>query len=163
MSPSSQEAATEHRADWPVVVIAAALFALAAVVGWEAYRVSSHAVAYGLGPTAFPAAVAVLLAVLAAATLVAGLRGTFPARDSDEAAPVLWIVGGLVAQMLLISYTGFSIATGILFAATARGMGRGPVWMTIPIGIVLSLVVWTIFAKLLRLNLPAGPLEHLIP
>ena len=68
---------------------------------------------------------------------VAGLRGEFPAREADEHAPVLWIVAGLVAQMLLIAYTGFSIATGILFAATARGMGRGPLWITIPIGIVL--------------------------
>jgi putative tricarboxylic transport membrane protein len=163
MSLSSGQGGARHRPDWPVVVIGLALLAVAAVVGWEAHRVSSHAVTYGLGPTAFPAAVAVLLAVLGAATVVAGWRGTFPEREHDEAGPVLWIVAGLVAQMLLISYTGFSIATGILFAATARGMGRGPLWLTVPVGVVLSLIVWTIFAKLLRLNLPAGPLEHLIP
>ena len=55
------------------------------------------------------------------------------------------------------------IATGLLFAATARGFGRGPLWMTVPIGIVFAFVVWFIFAKGLQLSLPAGPLERLIP
>jgi putative tricarboxylic transport membrane protein len=56
---------------------------------------------------------------------------------------------------------GFSIATGLLFAAAARGFGRGPLWMTIPIGIVFSFVIWFIFAKGLKLSLPTGPLEKL--
>ena len=33
--------------------------------------------------------------------------------------------------------------------------------MTIPIGIAISLVIWLIFAGLLNLSLPAGPLERL--
>ena len=56
--------------------------------------------------------------------------------------PFLWIVGGLVAQMLLLKTAGFSIATGVLFACAARGFGRGPLWMTVPVGIVFALVVW---------------------
>ena len=55
----------------------------------------------------------------------------------------------------------FAIATGLLFAFAARGFGRGPLWMTIPIGIAVSLVIWLIFAGLLKLALPGGPLEHL--
>jgi putative tricarboxylic transport membrane protein len=49
-----------------------------------------------------------------------------------------------------------------LFAATARGFGRGPLWLTIPLGIVLSFAVWFVFSKGLQLTLPAGPLERLI-
>jgi putative tricarboxylic transport membrane protein len=75
---------------------------------------------------------------------------------------VLWIVGGLLAQMILLKPVGFSIGTGLLFAATARGFGRGPLWKTIPIGIVLSLAIWVLFAKGLQLSLPAGPIERLI-
>ena len=60
---------------------------------------------------------------------------------------MLWIVGGLVAQMLLLKFAGFSIATGLLFALTARGFGRGPLWLTFPIGIVFALVIWVIFAR----------------
>ncbi len=64
--------------------------------------------------------------------------------------------------MLLLKVAGFSIATGLLFAATARAFGRGPLWKTIPIGIVLAYVIWVIFARGLSLSLPAGPLEHLL-
>ena len=76
--------------------------------------------------------------------------------------PVLWIVGGLVLQMLLLKPLGFSIATGFLFALTARGFGRGPLWLTIPIGIVFALFVWFLFSRVLMLSLPTGPLESLI-
>ncbi len=47
-----------------------------------------------------------------------------PSASRRNRAPVLWIVGGLVAQMVLIKTVGFSIATGVLFAMTARGFGR---------------------------------------
>jgi putative tricarboxylic transport membrane protein len=63
--------------------------------------------------------------------------------------------------MLLLKLAGFSIATGLLFAATAKGMGRGPLWMTVPVGVVLALVIWLVFAGVLQLSLPAGPLERL--
>jgi putative tricarboxylic transport membrane protein len=49
----------------------------------------------------------------------------------------------------------------LLFAAAARGFGRGPLWLTVPIGIVFSFVFWVIFAKGLQLTLPSGPLENL--
>jgi putative tricarboxylic transport membrane protein len=48
-----------------------------------------------------------------------------------------------------------------MFAAAARGFGRGPLWVTIPVGIVFSFVVWVVFAKGLQLTLPAGLLERL--
>ena len=74
----------------------------------------------------------------------------------------LVIVAGLAAQLLLLHVAGFSIATGILFAFTARAFGKTNLAMTIPVGIGLSFAVWVIFSQLLMLNLPAGPLEHLI-
>jgi len=49
---------------------------------------------------------------------------TFQSVISRIQVRVLWIVGGLLAQIALIKLTGFSIATGVLFAMTARGMGR---------------------------------------
>ena len=72
---------------------------------------------------------------------------------------MVWIVGGLVAQMRCFRYAGFSIATGVVFAATAKAFGRGPLWFTYPVGVVLSLAIWLVFAKGLQLVLPAGPLR----
>ena len=100
--------------------------------------------------------------LLAIGTLVSALRSGFPVRSRDDYQPIFWIVGGLVAQILLLSTAGFSIATGVLFALTAKGFGRGPLWQTIPIGVVFSFIVWFIFAKGLQLSLPAGPLENLL-
>jgi putative tricarboxylic transport membrane protein len=74
---------------------------------------------------------------------------------------VIWVVAGLAGQMLLLRPAGFSIATGVLFALTAYGFGRRKLWMSLPVGIVFSFIVWAIFSQLLQLTLPAGPLEHL--
>jgi putative tricarboxylic transport membrane protein len=74
---------------------------------------------------------------------------------------MLWVLGGLVAQMLTMKTIGFSLSTGLLFAATARAFGKGALWKTFPAGVVFALLVWLMFAKGLQLTLPAGPLERL--
>ncbi len=151
-----------RRPDRAAFVIAVALAVVAGVIAWNTGHMAGGGAYSRVGPTTFPYVIAAVLFVLAILTAVAAWRGDFPDREPEAFCPVLWIVGGLAAQMLLLRWTGFSIATGLLFAATARGFGRGPLWLTIPIGIVLSFAVWFIFAKGLSLSLPAGPLERLI-
>lgn len=148
--------------DRPALVIAAALAAVAVVIAWSTASMGGVGAYSRVGPTAFPYAIAAVLFALAVWTAFAALRGDFPEREPQKVGPVVWIVGGLAAQMLLLHAAGFSIATGLLFAATARGFGRGPLWLTVPVGIVLSFVLWVIFAKGLQLSLPAGPLERLV-
>ena len=103
---------------------------------------------------------ATYVAVLGVGHVVMAFRHGLPAREADRAGPMLWIVGGLLLQMLLLKPLGFSVATGLLFAFAARGFGRGPLAMTVPIGIALSFAIWIVFAQLLKLSLPAGPLER---
>ena len=160
---SSGEPNLSRRPDGAALVIAAVLAAIAAVIIWQTSQMRVPPVQAKVGPTVFPYVIAGGLLLLAVGTLVEALRGKFPARDRDNYVPILWIVGGLVAQLLLLTTAGFAIATGVLFAFTAKALGRGPLWKTIPIGIVFSFVVWFIFAKGLQLSLPAGPLERLIP
>jgi len=148
-------------ADRAGLVIAALLAGLAALIFWKTAAMPVAGQYARVGPTTLPYVVAAGLLMLAVGTVVSALRGGFPAREPDRIAPMLWIVGGLVAQMLLLKVAGFSIATGILFAFTAKGFGRGPLWLTVPIGIVIALVLWIIFAKGLQLSLPAGPIERL--
>src|SRR5690606_8030161 len=150
MSADPQERMTGEKAgtaDMAVLVIAVGLAVLAGVIAWSTANMGGGGAYSRVGPTTFPYVIAGVLLVLAVCTAVSAMRGGFPEREPERAAPVLWIVGGLVGQMLLLKLAGFSIATGILFAATARGFGRGPLWMTFPIGVVLSFVVWFIFAK----------------
>ncbi|GGA89575.1 C4-dicarboxylate ABC transporter [Brucella endophytica] len=143
------------------LVFAAGLAILAIVVFWKTATMGGAASYARIGPTAFPYAISAGLLILSVWTAVEAWRGDFPEREPQETRPILWIVGGLAVQMLLLKTVGFSIATGLLFAATARGFGKGPLWQTIPIGIVLAFVIWLVFAKGLQLSLPAGPLEQL--
>ena len=152
----------ERRPDRAALVIAAVLAVISVVIAWSTATMGGAASYARIGPTTFPYVIAAGLFVLSIFTVFAALRGDFPAREEQNIGPMVWIVGGLVAQMLLLKVAGFSIATGLLFAATARGFGKGPLWMTIPIGVVLAFVIWVIFAKGLQLSLPAGPIERLI-
>lgn len=159
MSEPMAQSEQERRPDRAALVIAVALFVLAAVVAWDATRLGSGGAYARIGPQTIPFVIAICLAGLAGWTVFAAYRGEFPAREPQERAPVLWIVGGLVAQMALIKLVGFSIATGILFGCTARAFGARRLWFTIPIGIVLAGAVWLLFARGLSLTLPSGPLE----
>jgi putative tricarboxylic transport membrane protein len=152
-----------RRPDRAALVIAALLAVLAAVILWQTRAMPVAGQYARVGPTTFPYVIAACLAALAAGTAVSAWRGGFPEREADRAGPILWIVGGLALQMLLLKTAGFSIATGALFALTARGFGRGPLWLTLPVGVAFAFVVWLIFARLLQLSLPAGPLERLVP
>jgi putative tricarboxylic transport membrane protein len=152
----------ERRPDRAALAIALLLLALAAVVAWDVATMRAGAGGYSrIGPRAFPYVIAAGLAVLAVLVAFEGFRTAAEPRERDDVVPMAWIVGGLVAQLALLRYAGFSLATGAVFAATARAFGRGPLWLTYPIGVAFSLAVWLFFARGLQLVLPAGPLERL--
>ncbi|MFD1327704.1 tripartite tricarboxylate transporter TctB family protein [Mycoplana ramosa] len=161
MTDGTKPAKAPRRPDGAALVIAIVLGAIAGVIFWDVSQLSGAAGYSQVGPTTVPYAIAYCLIGLAIWTAIEAFRNEFPAREPQQFGPVVWIVGGLAAQMLLLKVAGFSIATGLLFALTAAGFGKRKLWLTIPVGIVLSFAVWVIFAKLLQLSLPAGPLEHL--
>ncbi|MBX3577216.1 MAG: tripartite tricarboxylate transporter TctB family protein [Rhizobiaceae bacterium] len=158
---SRDEPRIERRPDRAALVIAVILAVAAVAMFWSTYRAGGVLAYTPVGPKTFPFIISGGLLVLAIFTAIEAVRGDFPEREAQNLPPMFWIAGGLVAQMLTMKTVGFSIATGILFAATAKGFGRGPLWMTVPVGIVFAFVVWFVFAKGLQLSLPAGPLENL--
>src|SRR6218665_3306759 len=117
MSEGNKQA---RRPDGAAFVIAAILAGLALVIIWQTMQMRVLPVQAKVGPTVFPYLVAGGMLVLAAGTGFSGV----PVGTPDNLRPILWVVGGLVAQILLLSTAGFSIATGLLFALTARGFGR---------------------------------------
>ena len=161
MNLDNKTSTEQRRPDRAALAIAAVLAAIAAVIFVDVSRLKEMAGYSQVGPATVPNWIAFALLGLAIWTVVEAFRGDFPEREKQEFGPVIWIVAGLAAQMLLLTTAGFSIATGILFALTAAGFGKRKLWITIPVGILLCLVIWLIFAGLLQLSLPAGPLEHL--
>lgn len=159
MSQSHQQ--PKGRRDTAALIIAAGLALAAGIMLWDSSRLADLGGYSGVGPASVPRVVAFALLGLSGWTVLAALRGDFPERPEQRAAPVLWIIAGLAAQLMLLKLAGFSIATGVLFAFTARAFGKTNLAMTLPIGIAFAFVVWVIFSQLLMLHLPAGPLEQL--
>ena len=142
------------------LAIAALLFAIAAVIFWDARALPSPV--YGVGPRAMPILVACGLVLLAIGNAVLALRGDFPAREDYDPKVILLILGGLVALIAIIGLDGgFIPATAVLFVATASAFGRRAILTDLAIGLVLAVVVYLMFAKLLSLSLPMGPIERL--
>lgn len=147
--------------DAPALVLAAGLAVFGGVILWDVSRLADLGGYSQVGPATVPKVVGWTLIALALWTVVAAVRREFPDRPRIEPAPLLWVLGGLVAQLVLLFPAGFSVATGLLFAFTARGFGFRNLGFSIPIGVAFAFAVWVIFSQLLQLHLPAGPLENL--
>lgn len=159
---TSNSNSVRRRPDWAALVVAVVLLILAGVIFFDVSRLRDVGGYSQVGPATVPDWIAFGLVSLAIWTVIAAFRGDFPAREKQEIKPVVWIVAGLAAQMLLIRPLGFSIATGVLFGLTAAGFGARRLWISIPIAIVICLAIWWIFSVVLSLSLPAGPLENLL-
>ena len=99
------------------------------------------------------------VAILAGSGLGIGLLVVLAALFGFSLSPLTWYLArssGMTLYLLL----WFSVATGLLFAATAYGFGEKRVHITLPFGLALAVLVWFIFARLLKLTLPEGPPEH---
>lgn len=150
-----------RKVDRPALVVALLLFACAAIVARDAAS-QTIVSTYGLGPTAVPYVVSICLAVLGLAHLVVAFKEGIPKPGPADTAAILWIIGGLIGLVACIAFGGgFILATALIFACTARGMGRRAFAMDFIIGLVLGVVIFLVFLRLLTLSLPAGPLERL--
>jgi putative tricarboxylic transport membrane protein len=147
----------------PAGFVAAALLAvLAGVILWDMTTLQITQT-YGIGPKAMPIVVAIGLALLAIGNLVLAFRGDFPEREQPKQLPILLILGGLLAVIVLIGLGGgFIPAVTVLFAATAAAFGRRAILIDLAIGFALGVGAYLMFAKLLSLTLPMGPLERLL-
>ncbi|MFL5081732.1 MAG: tripartite tricarboxylate transporter TctB family protein [Microvirga sp.] len=144
------------------LVIALLLLVLAGLVWWDMTKLQILS-PYDLGPKVMPIVVSVGLTLLAIGNAIGALRGDLPARDSLDWNPIILILGGLACLIILIAIGGgFMIGTALLFATTSAAFGRRAFLTDLLIGAVIAVFVYVLFAKLLTLSLPAGPLERLL-
>jgi putative tricarboxylic transport membrane protein len=150
------------RPDRAAFAIALGLALFGAVLIWDAARLPVASGYAGVGPAEMPRLVGGMLILLAGFTVLSGLRRSLPSRPRQDPGPILWITGGVVAQILLLQVAGFSIASGLLFAATAAAFGYRNFVVSLPAGFICAFAVYGVFDRLLKLNLPAGLPETLI-
>lgn len=154
--------APASRTDPAGLAVAALLALIAAVIVFDTTRLELGQT-YGLGPKAMPYLVAAGLALLAIGNLLMGLRGDLPAREGANPKAILLILGGLAAVIACIGLGGgFILGMTLLFAMTAAAFGRVNFLADLAIGLALAIAVYLMFAKVLSLSLPAGPLERLL-
>ena len=152
----------QRRVDPAGIVVAVLLAVLAGIIVWDMTTLQITST-YGVGPKAMPIVVAVGLALCAIGNFYLALRGEFPEREQAAQGPILLILGGLAAVIGLIWLDGgFIPAMTILFATTATAFGRRSYLVDLAIGFALAIGVYLLFAKLLSLSLPTGPLERLL-
>lgn len=169
--PPAEELTTEPQGfPWGDGLIALGVLALGSyfVVGALNIRVlSSYA---RVGPRFFPFLVAGGLLLCGALLLVGALRGERAAPEGGEDVDVqaradwravLILSVALSADILLIERVGFILASTVLFWGAAFGFGSRHYLRDVLVGLMLSVVVYGVFTRLLDLNLPAGPLPLL--
>ena len=151
----------QRRPDVAGLVIALILLVLAGIVWWDMNKLQILS-PYDLGPKVMPIVVSVCLVLLAIGNAIGAWRGDLPARDTLDWTPIVLILGGLAALIILIAVGGgFMIGTALLFATTSTAFGRRAFVTDFIIGAVMAVFIYVLFAKLLTLSLPAGPLERL--
>ena len=119
----------------------------------------------GLSPRFLPTLVTIGLAIC---SLVLLARPASVQVQADDAPTMIeparrfhrlaWLVGGLVAHLLLIGTVGFVLASCLLLVCVARGFGSQRPWRDAGIALAIAFPMWLLFAKVLQVGLKPFPL-----
>ncbi|MEG0820451.1 MAG: tripartite tricarboxylate transporter TctB family protein [Burkholderiaceae bacterium] len=143
-------------------LIGAGFVVAGAAMAWQTFLIDADAGYAGIGPRFFPLAIAAGLAVCGLLLILQAALGGYHKLELDTAGPrldrtslsgLMWIVGGLLFQLLAISILGFVPTSAVLFMCVARAFGVTGWLKSLAIGVVLALVIWAIFTQLLGVSL----------
>ena len=153
------------------LLIAGLVAALGIYVFWEARGIRVLPVHSRVGPRVIPSLVGAGLIVLGIwlAVEILSHRDVRPVDDSEDvdlSLPTDWrcmaiLAASLLVYLYLLERAGFVIASVLLFAGAAFGMGSRKILRDVAIALVLSFGIYLIFTEGLSLRLPAGWLEVL--
>ena len=147
-------------------IIGVGVLALAIVMAWQAWSMPVSPIYAQVGPTIVPIITALALGMLGILLLLDAVRGGWQPAEEKEVTPdrvaLLWIVAGLVLNVLLITTAGFTIASVILFVCVARGFGSKAIVRDALIGAAFALVAYIGFANTLGINIGSGLVENAI-
>lgn len=166
MSANEGGAGVPRRIPTGELIIALGVLVLAGVVYWETLQIPVSPIYAKVGPTVVPTLCAIGLGLLGVMLLIEALRGGW--QDPIERGlqidnrALLWIVAGLVLNVLLIETAGFTLASIILFVCVARGFGSRAIVRDALIAAAFALIAYFGFAKTLGINIGAGLIENAI-
>jgi hypothetical protein len=164
--PQPRDPAGRPRPAIGETIIGAGVLALAIVMFWQTMSIPVSPIYAKVGPTVVPIITAFALGMLGILLLIDAWRGGWQPQEEKEVAPdraaLLWIVAGLVLNVLLIGSAGFTIASVILFVCVARGFGSKAIVRDALIGAAFALIAYIGFAQTLGINIGSGLVESAI-
>lgn len=140
---------------------------MAVVMAWQTSEISVAQAYARVGPKVIPYMVAFGLLVLGVLLCIDAWRGGWAHEMEDEAGEVDWralgwIGLGLLVNVALIAWLGFVIASALMFVCVARAFGSTQWRRDVVAAILLCLVAYLGFDKLLGINIGAGILEGIL-
>jgi putative tricarboxylic transport membrane protein len=144
----------------PTVVLAAVLLLTGIGLLWAAVVAADGDFSLG-GPRLAPVAVTAAWVVIAAFYLVRELRTPAPPSSEEEPEPVGWLapLGVLVALVgfaVALEYAGFVVSAAVFIFVVARVLGSRSIVRDVIVAVLLPLVIYFPFTRLLDIFLPAG-------
>lgn len=147
------------------IAIALCVLMLGGVFAAGAWQIEGSGGYSGLSPRFLPTGVAIGLAACGLVLLVQALRAarsSEPAASANVTRPGLrrdlaWVLGGLIAHLLLIGFVGFIAASTLLWVCVARGYGSVRPARDAFVALVSCTLVWLLFAKGVGLGLALCP------
>lgn len=145
---------------WADRIIGACLLVLAGVYYRYTYDIEVGLASDLLGPTFFPRALAVLLAIASAAliarTFLPRARAAAPGEEGDAPLRLLWTLLLSAAYLLLLPRIGFVLLTPVFLGAFAVMLGYRRWRAVVGTALGTTIVLYVLFATLLRVRLPRG-------
>jgi putative tricarboxylic transport membrane protein len=147
-------------------IIGAGALALAAVMLWQTLAIPVSPIYAQVGPTVVPIITALALGMLGVLLLIAAWQGGWQPEEEKASTPdrvaLAWVAAGLVLNVLLIGWAGFTIASVILFVCVARGFGSKAIVRDAAIGAAFALIAYFGFAQTLGINIGSGLVENAV-
>jgi putative tricarboxylic transport membrane protein len=151
------------------VAVAAGITAIGVLVFAGSYYLPTGGGYAQVGPGVVPRGVGFLVMVLGAFLFREAFTGGFRGVDEEAEAklPMDWpafasVSGGIIAYGVLIEHLGFILSSTILFVMVARGFHSRRWTLNAVTGLVLAVIVFSIFNYGLGLTLPLGVLKGIL-
>ncbi|WP_137181269.1 tripartite tricarboxylate transporter TctB family protein [Roseomonas sp. AR75] len=143
--------------------------ALGGLAVWQALAIPTSPLYAQVGPKLVPWLIAAGLLVLGVLLTLEALRGGWSADIPDiaEAPPpnprsLALLLAALLANLVLIEPLGFTLAATVQFTLVAAAFGSRAWLRNAAIAFVVALAAYTLFVKLLGVNIGAGLVEGLV-
>jgi putative tricarboxylic transport membrane protein len=145
--------------------IAVGVVVLGLIAAWQTTEIPQSAYA-AVGPRAFAYATSFMLIVMGLFLVKDAATGGW-SHETDDFGEVdwpggLWLIGGLIANVVLIDVIGFILASTVLVIFTARAFGSKRLLRDAITGFLLAFVAYVGFDRVLGYKIGTGLIEGLI-